>query len=1125
MKRRHNLSEDELLRFAKSYLSEAFPNPERQGCPADAELRRLAEKPREADPAVSEHISFCSPCFVRYMELLEEQKRLLRSSGLRKFVPRRRGLMWAAAAAVVLISVGAALIATRGLPWSSQPHYSDFVVDLTGASPLRGAEKQPPLQDLEIPRSPLNLIVLLPVGSEEGPYQLTLRSGGSVVWSEGVTARLIERVVKANARVDLRRFAPGRYLLTVDSNDEIRFSRPILLAESGTSTTGAEQPGWGSQFLFSMASGLMSLRLPFQGGGKKNVAPDSSDAEQLLAEADRLAWLANRPAAGPLYARAEALGKTPNDPMTIHARVGRIRSQAESMPFAEVSNLLGAELARTEVQRNARLRLFVLTAKGYTDLDVNLASCREAWEQALELSRQLNDKQWEARASGELGIVAFLEGDVNRATKLIGSALLSAMTNGDAAAQVRFLSMIGNGFADLKRYEEASEFFTRALNLAKATEDIGFPFMAYEGQARSLTAMGKTTEAKKLLDSALQEAKRLDKRGHQAQILILLGDLAVANKNVPEAIKYFDSAAELSRISQFRRMEAEAMYNLATIYRKQGDLPQTERSLQRGIDASQAVGDTYYLPRDLASLAEIKAIRGDIQGADALWEQATDVLEGMLVNAPGAYARSTLVAVMSDIYVRHFLATAQQNNVGRAFRIVERARGRSIADLMGHREATRRPAPIQVSLERQIATLQVALLRSNDPGERGQLLEQLFETERRRALALSGHPNRYNVRRPVTLRNVQQSLQPDELMLEYVLADPASYCIALTRESARLIKLPSSRQHVEALVSDYLSQVRSRKSAEERATDLHAVLLAPADAFRSKSRVIVVPDGVLHLLPFDALKTPGGEYVLESRVVTYAPSASVLHQLRTSRNGTKTKLPFLGLGDVRYGLDSPGEANESKGGGERATRGIYDLAGARFERLPGTRDEVLNASHIFGSGSVALLDSKATEDMFKNQPLDNFRVIHLAVHGFSSPKHPDRAALVLGRTSESDEDGLLQTREISELALNADLVALSACDTGVGRLQGAEGIANLQRAFLVAGARTTVATLWKADDTFTAALIKQFYRNLADGKDKGSALAQAKLALLAKFGDQALPFYWAGFVMDGESSSPIIQRR
>lgn len=142
-------------------------------------------------------------------------------------------------------------------------------------------------------------------------------------------------------------------------------------------------------------------------------------------------------------------------------------------------------------------------------------------------------------------------------------------------------------------------------------------------------------------------------------------------------------------------------------------------------------------------------------------------------------------------------------------------------------------------------------------------------------------------------------------------------------------------------------------------------------------------------------------------------------------------------------------------------------------------------------------------------------------YGIASTKFPERAALVLGTDAASEEDGLLQAREISALRLNADLVVLSACDTGVGRLQGAEGIANLVRSFLFAGAHSVLASLWSAEDIATAALVREFYAHLAEKKDKGWALRQAKLDLLEKYGDEAVPYYWAGFTLQGDGTSTI----
>ena len=146
-------------------------------------------------------------------------------------------------------------------------------------------------------------------------------------------------------------------------------------------------------------------------------------------------------------------------------------------------------------------------------------------------------------------------------------------------------------------------------------------------------------------------------------------------------------------------------------------------------------------------------------------------------------------------------------------------------------------------------------------------------------------------------------------------------------------------------------------------------------------------------------------------------------------------------------------------------------------------------------------------------------MIHFAVHSSTSLKLPERDALVLAKSNNSDDDGMLQVREIDNLAFRADLITLSACDTGVGKLQGEEGVTNLSNAFLFAGAKAVVASLWPAEDQSTSALMERFYFHLAQGEDKALALRDAQLDMLKQYGKQIMPFFWAGFVLVGDGSS------
>jgi tetratricopeptide (TPR) repeat protein len=268
---------------------------------------------------------------------------------------------------------------------------------------------------------------------------------------------------------------------------------------------------------------------------------DPNNPKQILAEADRLAWVFNSQAAAPLYSRAEQLfAKSGDEADEIHARVGLIRAQAETMSFVDISHSLAKELDKPVVRNDPGLKLWVLAAKGYTDIEINPSAAKKEWEEAREIASSLGEKQWVERADGELAIFGFLEGDSTGAAKLIGSALLSAMANGDEGGQVRFLEMIGSGMEQEKRYEEALIFFNRAMRIAQETPDAGFPFLSYEGKADALLALGNADQAKVLLQDALAVARQRHKQGHETQVLMLLGELSEKIGDRNGAIRYLE---------------------------------------------------------------------------------------------------------------------------------------------------------------------------------------------------------------------------------------------------------------------------------------------------------------------------------------------------------------------------------------------------------------------------------------------------------------------------------------------------------------------------------------------------------------------------------------------------------
>jgi CHAT domain-containing protein len=853
----------------------------------------------------------------------------------------------------------------------------------------------------------------------------------------------------------------------------------------------------------------------------------SVDPEAVIRAANHYYWLSNGPAAAPLYARAEQLFHEKGDERdALYAKIGRLRANAETMSFVDLSKFLDQQLQTSIVKQDKELRLWCLIAKGYTDIEIDYRASKRDWLAAQDIADSLGETQWVTRASGELGLIAFLEGNPGRAAKLLGGALLSTMTNGDTAGQVRFLELLGRGFEEVNRNAEALRFFERAIKLAEAEPDCGLPFMGYEGKAQALTSLGRTQEARSVLESALAKAQSQEKRGHEAELLVRLGRLAAQTGNRQQALTYLEDAGQFATKVQFYRIEADAMYELAQLYRDDGDLSTADARATQGVTASQQVGDRYYVPRNLTILADLKARRGRYAEAKALYDQAEDVIEGMLTSVDEPYWNSSVVAAQSQTYVQHFELVTRGGDVPEAFRVLERVRGRTLAWALEDRKAFPTSESEQTaSLETDVAGLQTRLMQSGNATEREQLLDKLVEYERRLGLAWTkgDEANTRLPAQPAPLKIVQDDLKQDEILLEYVLDDPNSYCVLISRKGAVVRVLRTGRKEIEKLAQQYIDEIRGKASGTEISKQLYDRLLKPIPALSRADRIIIAPDGILHLLPFEALEDNRGQYLLKSHTISYVSSGTILDTLRRGQRHEPAPKPLLAVGDVAY---------ENQGGAGkrlptptsvrgRIERGIADLSGVALSDLPQTRGEVEEIGKIVGPNAVILLAKDATETAFKKEPLDQFRVLHLAVHGFADTQYPERSALVLGIDPKSVDDGLLQVREIIRLRLNAELTTLSACDTGVGKLQGQEGISNLVEAFLVAGSKAVVASLWSAEDTSASALMEHFYKRLAQGESIDSALRNAKLDLLAKYGDQLSPFYWAAFIPVGETSTPI----
>jgi CHAT domain-containing protein len=721
------------------------------------------------------------------------------------------------------------------------------------------------------------------------------------------------------------------------------------------------------------------------------------------------------------------------------------------------------------------------------------------------------------RAKGELGLIAFLLGDVGASVVGLGQAVKVAQTNGDVSSLVRWLTLFGHGYVQLGRPQEALDFYDRALKAAAAVAELQFPVMTHVGKSNALIKLGRIDEADAIVSQAVGKTAEAGSRGYQAQLLMQRGMIANQRKQPDVALALLKQATELAKEAGGHRIVAEVALEAARIQRQRGSMPAAERSLQDGIQASRAMEERLLLPKLLGEQADLRSHQRRYGDAAALLDEAADLLDGLFTSASSPWVQSRLVSGMDEVFLaRIHLEGARGQSPARMYAAIEHARGRSLLQLLVNRPLGSQPQSRELlEGQRKIAALQRRLLQTTARDARRRLLDQIFAAEEQLAPASTvffDRARREGRRDTASLSKLQSALMPDELYIEYALTAPRSYAVVVAKTAARVQQLPSAPA-IAGMVATLQEAVKQGRDAHPESSALAAALLGSLPELKSYPRLIVSADGVLHQLPFELLASAEGK-LLDSHIVSYAPSGSVLELLRRPPKGDTRSRVVLAMSA------SPPGAADVVNSAKAVQRGVYDLDATKLKPLPSADDEARSVGEILGpSGVTVLVGDAASEAELKKLPLAEYRVLHFAVHGVPSSKFPASAALLV--RAGGTEDGILQAREILTLRIAADLVTLSACETAAGSVHGQEGAATLVRPFMAAGARTVVANLWAADDTFSLALMRQFYRNLAAGADVASALRDAKLNLLKSFGPEATPLLWGGVLVYGDGRGII----
>lgn len=743
---------------------------------------------------------------------------------------------------------------------------------------------------------------------------------------------------------------------------------------------------------------------------------------------------------------------------------------------------------------------------------VSVAAPTDALTIALEAKKELDEYRVSiVYSSYELGMgrVAFSQNDLESAKKHFQNALdatgssLGGITKLGQTRRFRAAARTSLGDVALRqgKPKDASKFYTDAIKGAQDDKRIDLIWPAQRGLGKSLWLQGvQESDAKKSL--SLRES---------------------AVKNYRDALQ----TIETLRSGSLRADEARTTF-LATT-KDVFDETTTDLAELSLLTAPAGSGPLSGKALDYAAEAfKVSEQSRSRSLLDLLSETGTSITEG----------------IPADLLKR------KQDNLDRQQEIAEDLLGVSL----NPDQQKKKPSELEAELEKLQTDFDA--------------IENQIRTASPRYASLTGG-------QPLSLADVQQRVLDDQtFLLEYSLQADASYLWAIGKSGVSLFKLPG-RPVVEKLATDLRAQLIPTKlqrrivgidvmadsqrglgvSATPFAEDaaafvtasnaLYKAALEPAAAAIADKRLLVVADGALNYVPFEALVTsaPGADYsslpyLIKTNEIIYAPSASVvgaIMQQAANRSGSAMLIvadPVFNSKDTRARTAGPSPNAETRGlgiqsaladvaGADAATSaGSAKMDGLPLARLAGTRTEaeqIVKLAKASGTQADVWLDLEASEDNVDARDISKYRILHVATHGLLNAERPQFTGLVLSLVGNKNQDGFLRTDEVFNLRLGSPLVMLSACETGLGKEKRGEGVMGLTRAFIYAGAPTVGVSLWSVADRSTADLMTDFYKRLLASKtaSPATAMRQAQLAMITGKKYSA-PFYWAPFVLVGD---------
>ncbi len=791
------------------------------------------------------------------------------------------------------------------------------------------------------------------------------------------------------------------------------------------------------------------------------------------------------------------------------------------------------------------LRQLSVTYLDLNDLDKFLSLSQSA----LEIALQINHKQEEGRCLFQIGYYYDEMEDYSQALRDYSEALEISRIVEDYNYESMCLTNISYIYTDLGNYDKALEYLRDVLRIdreileedAYVAIDLNSIGFTYQKKALQSGNEEDFYNALANYEESLTIARRIKEVETEIEALNNLGFVSIDLERYPEALKYFNQA--LAKAEEYKNDEetANILINIGIVCSRQGNYEKAIQHCQKAIDTASLTGKEYLLWEAHFEIANAYMKKGDYQDALQNYKKSIEylenirsriILEELKASYMGTDKRLEAYQNTIDLLIKMSRLEPEKFYDSEAFHFLERAKARAFLDRLEvsqvniSRGVDRELLDEEEELMKEISDLNSELFKpSLSPEKEKDIMDKLSQSEEKleslkRKIRMSS-PAYANLKYPqiISLEEAQEHmLDSGTAFFEYSLGEINSYAFVITKKNLKIFPLPPAEK-IRLQVRTYLEAIADRDSNDFRlGHELFKTLVSPGLDGKFK-KIIFIPDGILHYLPFETLLTQedSRNWLIKDYKISYAPSISSLREIieRGGAQKLKTQKDLLAFGDPYFGPEE-----ERADAGDKLKTIPSDTA-SQFSRLQYSGLEIEKIASLFKKQAIDVFKrDKATEEQLKKLDLIPYRILHFATHCIIDDTKPARSFIVFSVGNPSAEDEILQMREIFNLELNSDLVTLSACQTGLGQFIKGEGIVGLSRAFFHAGASSAIISVWAVHDQATSQFMERCYYHLRSSKSIMDALQKTKIEMIDS-GVLSHPYYWAGFVITGHSDKVI----